>query len=131
MAMSAQEKSGGLNLKKLAGFSNPQKIKKDYNDFVLDQINILDWKPGKVGNLDCDILDIQVYNKDQVFTEGDPEMKKVKPSEKENSKRLLLFIGEKDDQVIYCWIFKGGSDPLTEEEQKFWDHMITSIEVVE
>lgn len=128
-SLAAKQQGGGSKLTKLMG-SNTQKIKQNYQNLLEEGLKGLSWEKGKVGNFDCEVLDVQVYTTEQVYEEGDPEMKKVKASEQGKTKRLLLFVGEQDGLVYYGHLFKAGRSALTAEEQKFWDHMLSTFEVL-
>lgn len=127
-AMSGQSQKGG-KLKSMVGGS-PQKLKQGYQNLLEEGLKELPWTKGRIGNFDCEILDVQVYTKSQVSEEGDPQLKKLNNGEAGNTKRLLLYVGEKNGIVYHGSIFKAGRTPITEEEQKFWDHMVSTFEVM-
>ena len=127
-AMSGQSQKGG-KLKSALG-SSPQKLKQSYLDLLEESLKGLTWEKGKIGNFDCEILDVQVYTKSQVHEEGDPETLVLNSGEAGKTKRLLLFIGEKDGIVYHGSLFKAGTSPISDEEQKFWDHMVSTFEIL-
>lgn len=128
-AMSAKQQKGGGKMKSVMG-SSPQKLKQGYKDLLAEGLKSLNWQKGKIGNFDCEILDVQVYTQSQVYEDGDPKTLKLTEGEKGKTKRLLLYVGQKDGIIYYGSIFKAGRESITEEEQKFWDHMLRTFEIL-
>lgn len=72
---------------------------------------------GKIGDLECDILTIEVKDfARRAAAEAKPKM-------------LTLFVGKSDGKIIAGSYFKAGNNPISADEQKFIDHMVSTVKV--
>lgn len=85
----------------------------------------LNWKPGKVGNLNVEVLEIEVYFGKQVTTNVSNHNRYVKEGEEGKVKKVMFFVGEKNGNIIAGSIHREGMNPMNEDEKKFWNYMIS------
>ncbi|MEO9531973.1 MAG: hypothetical protein ABJG68_07400 [Crocinitomicaceae bacterium] len=119
--------SGGLGkLKKLTGGmisggnSGPSKdeVRADIEKMVANSGDYFNWETKVMDGVYMQYLELEVYEKDQMKS-YDSGAKYVKAEEKENSKLLRFYIGEKNGKIVAISIFKSKVAGLTANEKEF------------
>lgn len=103
---------------------------KDYSNLANEINSSLNWEKGKIGNLDGEFVTLHVYAIGQCSEDPKTGVFKPKASQVGKTKKLLIFVGEKNGQFVVGSIFKAGNEPLTADEEKFKTHCLNSFEVL-
>ncbi len=122
----AEDDDGGFDM----GAQSARDVKvKDRSKEITGIQKKMGWKPGKMGNLTGEILEVNYYSRDQMDINEDRTVS-VKSSEKGKTKKLMVFVGEKDGATYYIFSFKEGSSAeLTAEQQSFLTDLMKSFTV--
>lgn len=99
------------------------KLSKSENEALLQQLpknsgKYFNWKEAKLGNLSVQKLEIDVYESEQI-TSNDAWATYVKSDEQGKTRKLLVYIGQKGDQVFCVALYKTQVEGLTDEENQF------------
>ncbi len=88
------------------------------------------WIDKKVGNLDCKYLELDVYFEGE-FWKNSSLQAYVKKEYQGKTRKLVLFVGSKNDDIFVGAMIKDGKDPvLSAKEKKFWDDALNSFKVL-
>ena len=92
--------------------------------------NALEWKPAKIGNLDGQILELDVYTSKQWSTSSATGEFYFKDGQEGKTKKLWLFVAEKNGVVYGGSIVKEKGRELEGDEQQFINHTLKTIEIL-
>jgi hypothetical protein len=87
----------------------------------------IDWKVGKLGNFEGQVLEIPVYRKSQL--KSHEKTYRLKEEETGNTVPLKIFIGEADGKYFASTLAARGTEKLNEEELAFWNHIESTFKM--
>ena len=101
-----------------------------YAKNIEDLHNALPWKSATIGNIGGEMLELDVYTSKQWSTSSATGEFYFKDGQEGKTKKLWLFVGEKDGVVYGGNIVKKGGRSLEGDEQEFINHTLKTIEIL-
>lgn len=100
-----------------------------YNTFINSEESDLNWKKDKLGNIDIEMLELDLYDNDQVQNNSTNETYTLKDKEVGKTQKLFLFLAEVDGRLFVGTFLKSGRSEMTVEDLKFKDFIFSTFKV--
>lgn len=107
-----------------------QNLSKDrYNKFIAGSKSDLNWETKKIGNTTFEVLELNLYNKDQCISSSSAESMTLKENEKGKTQKVIVFVGAVNGRLIAGSFSKGGEKEMNEEDLKFKDFIFSTFQI--
>lgn len=117
-------------LKSIGGqFGNKGGGNDKYNKFLDDSESDLKWETKKLGNVEFEVLELDLYQYDQCIHSSSSESMTLKEEERGKTQKAIVFIGKVDGSLYAGSFTKEGNEEMNEEDLKFKDFIFSTFKV--